>query len=381
MSLLNRSSEFDNLYDSIGRLQGGLSGLEQLARVVTMAQSEEPDQMDTPEVGAASLFTVRDYPMSRSSSNSSIIDSDEDMSDDEVTHAGSLDDEVMEEVEMSDEPRSKSPAVNGSSLGIPGSPSATSHRSRVSSSPTQISSPLSISPTATPSSPAASPLPSVLTTSPTLTASSIPEGVVVKTPSRSNSLGHVSNSSGTRHLSRQSSLRANSLANSATEKALPPGEVMKSRMLNVNVLSTLLVSPIFLATDNCLRQTQDLFSEYPWNNFLHSAVYDMIHQILTGNVASGLNRELTIALFRDAKLLSRIVEMQKKNDEEWLASSSFHLSLLKDMQCQAKGFTSWLHGTPHTHLRRRDHSAHSFSSRSAFNPDSVRPETGLGRVR
>ena len=31
----------------------------------------------------------------------------------------------------------------------------------------------------------------------------------------------------------------------------------------------------------------------------------------------GLNRELTLALFRDGQLLSRIVEAQKRNDAEW----------------------------------------------------------------
>lgn len=59
-----------------------------------------------------------------------------------------------------------------------------------------------------------------------------------------------------------------------------------------------------------------MFFEYPWNNFLHSAVYDIIHQILTGNLDSGYNRELAISLFRDARLMYRIVEGQKHNDTE-----------------------------------------------------------------
>lgn len=61
---------------------------------------------------------------------------------------------------------------------------------------------------------------------------------------------------------------------------------------------------------------QDLFFEFPWNNFLHSAVYDLIHQVLTGHVHTGRNRELAIALFRDAKIMHKIVEGQKRNDEE-----------------------------------------------------------------
>jgi serine/threonine-protein phosphatase 6 regulatory subunit 3 len=60
-----------------------------------------------------------------------------------------------------------------------------------------------------------------------------------------------------------------------------------------------------------------LFFEFPWNNFLHCAIYDLIHQILMGRVDRGLNRELTIALFRDARLMHRIVEGQKANDIEW----------------------------------------------------------------
>lgn len=45
-------------------------------------------------------------------------------------------------------------------------------------------------------------------------------------------------------------------------------------------------------------------------------VYDLIHQILTGRVDGTLNRELTIALFRDANLMQRIVDGQKRNDAE-----------------------------------------------------------------
>jgi serine/threonine-protein phosphatase 6 regulatory subunit 3 len=62
--------------------------------------------------------------------------------------------------------------------------------------------------------------------------------------------------------------------------------------------------------------SKDLFSEFPWNNFLHSATYDHVHQILTGNVDDGCNRELAIALFRDSRLMHRIVEGQKQNDLE-----------------------------------------------------------------
>jgi len=60
-----------------------------------------------------------------------------------------------------------------------------------------------------------------------------------------------------------------------------------------------------------------MFFQFPWNNFLHSSVYDVIHQVMTGNTQGGYNRELIISLFRDAKILQRIVEGQSRNDLEW----------------------------------------------------------------
>jgi serine/threonine-protein phosphatase 6 regulatory subunit 3 len=84
---------------------------------------------------------------------------------------------------------------------------------------------------------------------------------------------------------------------------LPPmsvGEQLKKKFLELNVFSTLL----------------DLFFEFPWNNFLHSSVYDIIHQVLMGVVDKGLNRELVVSLFRDAKLAHRILEGQQCSDAE-----------------------------------------------------------------
>jgi len=85
-----------------------------------------------------------------------------------------------------------------------------------------------------------------------------------------------------------------------TVGSLVLGERLKQRFLEVNVASTLL----------------DLFFQFPWNNFLHSVVYDYIHQVLTGRIDLGYNRELTISLFRDARLLHRIIEGSQRNDVE-----------------------------------------------------------------
>ena len=44
MSLLNRPAEFEHLYDSEGRLQGGLSALEELAQVIAIGSGNEQDE-------------------------------------------------------------------------------------------------------------------------------------------------------------------------------------------------------------------------------------------------------------------------------------------------------------------------------------------------
>jgi serine/threonine-protein phosphatase 6 regulatory subunit 3 len=54
-------------------------------------------------------------------------------------------------------------------------------------------------------------------------------------------------------------------------------------------------------------------------------VYDLVHQILTGRVDTGLNQDLILALFRDARLMHRIVEGQKHNDAEKSVSSQLRL--------------------------------------------------------
>ena len=49
---------------------------------------------------------------------------------------------------------------------------------------------------------------------------------------------------------------------------------------------------------------------------MHSVIYDLVHQILTGRVDKGSNRDLILALFKDARLMHRIVEGQQRNDAE-----------------------------------------------------------------
>jgi SIT4-associating protein SAP185/190 len=59
----------------------------------------------------------------------------------------------------------------------------------------------------------------------------------------------------------------------------------------------------------------ELFFEYPTNDFMHHVVYDMLQQVLNGRLGPGLNRELVIELIREAKLIERVLDAQRLNDE------------------------------------------------------------------
>ncbi|KIK62939.1 hypothetical protein GYMLUDRAFT_41218 [Collybiopsis luxurians FD-317 M1] len=279
MALLNRPLRYQHLYDAEGRLQGGLGGLEELARVISIASSDEDghdqrrgaegdDNMD------ADIEPALELPITSASSastSSSLLDSDED----EDMSSSSEDDSMdMEEIAMYDEPTMQSAAAEPP----PHSPEVDMNVLNTAQSS-----------------------PSITTETPPMDANS-------GTEPRSQS----------RRSSRRSTLPANSVNLEA--EILVVGERLKRRFLELNVLGCLL----------------DLFFEFPWNNFLHNAVYDIFHQILTGSVDNrsqnreentknpnenvegrkGYNRELILSLFRDAKLMHRIVEGQMRNDEE-----------------------------------------------------------------
>ncbi|KAG1454043.1 hypothetical protein G6F46_008816 [Rhizopus delemar] len=60
----------------------------------------------------------------------------------------------------------------------------------------------------------------------------------------------------------------------------------------------------------------DLFFAFPWNNFLHYVIYDMLHQVFNGRMDVGLNRQLAISILKEGQLTDKIVIAQKTNDEE-----------------------------------------------------------------
>ncbi|KAF9283834.1 hypothetical protein BGZ68_005070 [Mortierella alpina] len=81
----------------------------------------------------------------------------------------------------------------------------------------------------------------------------------------------------------------------------------------------------------------DLFFQFPWNNFLHTVVYDMVHQVFhrpmgdigrqdvdgtyippkaNQDLTEGWNRRLTISIFKDGQLTKRITDAQRLCDYE-----------------------------------------------------------------
>jgi SIT4-associating protein SAP185/190 len=84
------------------------------------------------------------------------------------------------------------------------------------------------------------------------------------------------------------------------DAALSTGERLKRQFIRYDVLPTLL----------------DLFFEHSNNNFLHHLVYDILQQILNGQLGKGYNRELVVDLFGRTKLVSRVLDAQRMNDEQ-----------------------------------------------------------------
>ncbi|KAJ7154198.1 SIT4 phosphatase-associated protein-domain-containing protein, partial [Mycena filopes] len=299
MALLNRtSSTGGQLYDGEGRLQGGLAALEELARVIALGGDEngnggvrddrEDKLMTQEDESDEAIPDSRDLPVTGSSS-STLLDSDEDMSSDD--EPGSSDDD-MEELGMDEDPA----ATTSFPISAPPPPQSTPPPPplRAASEPPEPHIQLEEPPHLVPSSPNAGSMPS-----PTEIAlaqrlkSPEPELLSPSSPS-----GSASASSTSLRGKRASSRRSIIGTPGASGEPLPVGELLKRRFVELDVASTLL----------------DLFFEFPWNNFLHGAVYDFIHQILTGNVDEGGGRELAVSLFRDAKLMERIVEGQRMND-------------------------------------------------------------------
>ncbi|KAH7312755.1 SIT4 phosphatase-associated protein-domain-containing protein [Stachybotrys elegans] len=57
------------------------------------------------------------------------------------------------------------------------------------------------------------------------------------------------------------------------------------------------------------------FFTYPWNNFLHNVVYDIVQQVFNGPMDRGFNSTLAVSLFEAADITSAIIRGQQASDE------------------------------------------------------------------
>ncbi|KAF9188813.1 hypothetical protein BGZ50_001126 [Haplosporangium sp. Z 11] len=110
-------------------------------------------------------------------------------------------------------------------------------------------------------------------------------------------------------------------ATADNEVLIPVGDFLKLQFVDHRIIPT------------CF----DLFFQFPWNNFLHTVVYDMVHQVFhrpmgdigrpdvngtyipprnDQGITEGWNRRLTISIFKDGQLTKRITDAQRLCDQE-----------------------------------------------------------------
>ncbi|BGO89635.1 hypothetical protein NBRC10512_001512 [Rhodotorula toruloides] len=79
---------------------------------------------------------------------------------------------------------------------------------------------------------------------------------------------------------------------------LPPGPMLKSKFLEHGVVPTVL----------------NLFFEFPWHNFLHNVVFDLLQQIFHGRLDRSLDRQLAESVFVDGRLCHQILEANRRQE-------------------------------------------------------------------
>ncbi|CAN8104410.1 unnamed protein product [Discula destructiva] len=77
------------------------------------------------------------------------------------------------------------------------------------------------------------------------------------------------------------------------------GDFLKMQFVEHNVVPTIL----------------SFFFKYPWNNFLHNVVYDIVQQVFNGPMDRGFNPTLAISLFEVADITTQIINGQAASEE------------------------------------------------------------------
>ncbi|KAG0169446.1 hypothetical protein DFQ28_004386 [Apophysomyces sp. BC1034] len=111
---------------------------------------------------------------------------------------------------------------------------------------------------------------------------------------------------------------------------LPIGDYLKIKFVQYKVMPT------------CI----DLFFGFPWNNFLHYVIYDMLHQVFNGRMDKGYNRNLAISVFKDGHLTEKMVQIQKMNDDECAKPKGMRLGFMGHLTFIADEIIKLLEGYP-----------------------------------
>ncbi|KAL2350165.1 extragenic suppressor of kinetochore protein 1 [Cryomyces antarcticus] len=83
----------------------------------------------------------------------------------------------------------------------------------------------------------------------------------------------------------------------------------------------------------------DFFFRFPWNNFLHNVVYDVVQQVFNGAMERGYNRALAIDLFSTGRITDRIMDGQQRSDKSQAENNTRlgymgHLTLIAEEVCK-----------------------------------------------
>ncbi|KAI1174215.1 SAPS-domain-containing protein [Nemania sp. FL0916] len=107
---------------------------------------------------------------------------------------------------------------------------------------------------------------------------------------------------------------------SAAEQSEPVvGDYLKMQFVENNVVPTIL----------------SFFFRYPWNNFLHNVVYDIVQQVFNGPMDRGFNPTLAISLFEAADITNAIINGQTSSEKSQAESKTRmgfmgHLTLIAE---------------------------------------------------
>ncbi|KAI0515172.1 SAPS-domain-containing protein [Xylaria bambusicola] len=97
------------------------------------------------------------------------------------------------------------------------------------------------------------------------------------------------------------------------------GDFLKMQFVQNNVVPTIL----------------SFFFRYPWNNFLHNVVYDIVQQVFNGPMDRGFNPTLAISLFEAADITNAIINGQTSSERSQAQSKTRmgfmgHLTLIAE---------------------------------------------------